>query len=72
MAFEVSENVVLRGDWWESISEPDRRRIVDRTLSGGTNEDRKSDCLADDGLMALKSVLVTEFVHYGIAMTRSS
>lgn len=69
MAFEVSENVVFRGDWWRSISEPDRRRIVDRTLSGGTNVDRKRDCLADDGLMALKSVVGAEHVHYGADLT---
>ena len=31
------ENVVFRGDWWESISEPDRQRIVDRALSGVGN-----------------------------------
>ena len=71
-AFEVSENVVFRGDWWESISEPDRQRIVDRTLSGGRNVDRKRDSLADDGLMALQSVVVTEYVHYGSAITSDS
>ena len=64
MAFEFSENVVFRRDWWESISEPDRQRIVNRVLSGVGDIDRKRNCLADDGLLALTSAVENEYVHY--------
>jgi len=67
MALEVSDNVVFRADWWESISEPDRQRLVGRAFSGGPRMDRNSDCLADDGLQALTSVIGKEYVHYGSA-----
>jgi hypothetical protein len=65
MAIEVSDNVVFRGDWWESISEPDRQRLVGRAFNGVGDMDRKPDCLADDGLQALNTAVEKEYVHYG-------
>ncbi len=65
MAFEVSDNVVFRRDWWESISEADRQRVVARTFNGVGDMDRKPDCLADDGLQALASAVKREYIHYG-------
>jgi hypothetical protein len=67
MAFEVSDNVVFRGDWWESISEPDRQRLAGRAFSGVGDMDRNPDCLADDGLQALTSAVEKEYIHYGSA-----
>jgi hypothetical protein len=65
MAFEVSDNVVFRGEWWESISEPDRQRLAGRAFSGVGDIDRKPDCLADDGVQALTSAVEKDYVHYG-------
>jgi hypothetical protein len=70
MAFEVSDNVVFRGDWWESISERDRQRLAGRTFSGMGDVDRKPNCLADDGLQALGSAVEKEYVHYGGAESK--
>jgi hypothetical protein len=64
MAFEVSDNVVFGETWWESISEPDRQRLVNRTFSGVGDVDRTPDCLADDGLRALASAVEKEYVQY--------
>lgn len=64
MAMEVSDNVVFRHDWWESISEADRQRLVLRAYSGMPDSDRKSDCLADDGLNALASSVRQEHIGY--------
>jgi len=64
MAFEVSDNVVFRADWWESISEIDRRRIVDRAFSGVGSFDRNPDCLTDDGLQAIPCSIISEYVGY--------
>ena len=65
MAFEVSDNVVFRGAWWESMAEADRQRLVGRTFSGVENVDRAPDCLKDDGLQALTTTVEKEYVHYG-------
>jgi len=64
MAFEVSDNVVFRSDWWESISEQDRQRIMNRAFSGCVSVERKPDCLCDDGLRALKSKVDAEYIGY--------
>jgi len=65
MAFDVSENVVFRSDWWEAITEEDRQRIVSKALSGVGEFNRKADCLSDDGLSAISGILVEEHVKYG-------
>lgn len=64
MAFEVSDNVVFRGDWWEALTEIDRQRIVGRAPSGVGEFERKSTCLLDDGLQALTCTSVKEYVGY--------
>jgi hypothetical protein len=66
MAFEVSDNVVFRHDWWESIAERDRQLIVGRTMSGADSQDRKPDSLMNDGLKALSCSVFREHSHYGI------
>ncbi len=64
MAFEVSDNVAFQAEWWESISETDRRLIVNRAFSGVGRFDRKRDCMADDGLQAISCAIVNEHVGY--------
>jgi hypothetical protein len=65
MTLEVSDNVVFREDWWESIRETDRQRLVDRAFNGLGEFDRTSNCLADDGLNALgRPAIDQEFVGY--------
>lgn len=64
MAFEASENVVFRADWWEELSEIDRRRIVSRASSGGGAIERTSTCLLDDDLHAIASNVEKEHVGY--------
>src|ERR1700730_15764365 len=65
MAFEVSDNVVFRRDWWESILERDRQQLVARAFSGVGDVERKSDCLAEDNLQALTSSVAEEYIWYG-------
>jgi hypothetical protein len=65
MALDVSENVVFREDWWETMSEPDRQRIVSKALSGVGSFDRKSDSLSEDGLCALSCEIDVELINYG-------
>lgn len=64
MAFEVSENVVFRSDWWEAISEDDRQRIVARAMSGVGHFERDGTCLADDGLSAISLGVDAEYLHH--------
>jgi hypothetical protein len=64
MAFDVSENVVFRRDWWDSITEGDRQRIVRRSMSGVGHFGREATCLADDGLRALPLPIESEHVGY--------
>jgi hypothetical protein len=65
MAFEVSDNVVFQRDWWESLRERDRQRLVARAFSGVGDVQRKADCLMDDYSEALTSEVVQEYVRYG-------
>jgi hypothetical protein len=64
MAFEVSENVVFRSDWWEALAERDRQLIVNRAFSGVGEFERTSDSLKDDGLKAIASKITAEHVGY--------
>lgn len=69
MTFEFSENVVFREDWWESIAETDRQRIVARAPSGVGDFERVAGCLTDDGLSAISSEIKDEHIGYGFAPT---
>lgn len=64
MAFEISENVVFRSDWWESLSEPDRQLIVNRAFSGVGEVERTANSLKDDGLQAIASKITAEYVGF--------
>lgn len=64
MAFEVSDNVVFRADWWEGLSENDRQLIVNRAFSGVGEIERKPSCLIDDGLQAITNSVIAEHVGY--------
>ena len=64
MAMEVSENVVFRMDWWESILESDRQSLVRRAYNGFPGSDRSSDSLMDDSLTAITSSIFAEHVGY--------
>lgn len=68
MAFEVSDNVVFRSDWWEALCERDRQLIVNRAFSGGVEIERRKDCLFDDGLQAIASTVNAEYVGYAPAV----
>ncbi len=49
--FEFCENLYLQPKWWENLGDSKRVSLIDR-LSAGTDlvMDRKSACLADDGI----------------------
>jgi len=64
MAFEYSENVVFRSDWWEQLREQDRRRLADRVMSGVEDISRTSRSLLDDGLSAVASDIVQTYANY--------
>ena len=53
MAFEESENVIMRPSWWEGLKDNDKDLLTVRVPSGMNSKDRREDCLADDGLEAL-------------------
>jgi hypothetical protein len=69
MAFEYSENIAFRSDWWDSLPERYRTLLanrvmsgVDEDMSGGTSRTPRS--LLDDGLRALKSTVAGKHVAY--------
>jgi hypothetical protein len=65
MAFEYSENIVFRSDWWDALPERYRRSLENRVLSGVDDEPlRTPRSLFDDGLRALKSRVVAKHVGY--------
>lgn len=54
MAFEVSENVVFKPSWWDSLSDQDKALLHTRASSGMLSDDKNSTCLADYGLAAIE------------------
>jgi hypothetical protein len=65
MAFEYSENIVFRGDWWDRITEIDRQRLANRVMSGVEDTMRHAGSLLDDGLRALPSEVLETRVSAG-------
>jgi hypothetical protein len=64
MAFEYSENVVFRSDWWAAIPEMCRRLLANRVMSGVDDGIRNARSLLDDGLRALRSAVTSKHVGY--------
>jgi hypothetical protein len=65
MAFEYSENIVFRSDWWQAIELRDQENLTRRVISGIEDSSRTPRSLLDDGLNALASDLVAIHVGYG-------
>ncbi len=53
MAFDVSENVVFRQSWWESLTNDNQNLIARRACSGLLSDEKDRGCLMDHGLKAL-------------------
>ncbi|HEY2626414.1 MAG TPA: hypothetical protein VGI41_06655 [Candidatus Udaeobacter sp.] len=64
MAFEYSENIVFRADWWESIPHRDQQYLAKRVMSGVEDSTRTAKSLLDGGLRALGSNVVATHVRY--------
>jgi hypothetical protein len=64
MAFEYSENVVFRSDWWEDLPQRYRRSLTNRVMSGVDDDTRNARSLLDDDLRALKTTVVAKHVGY--------
>lgn len=64
MAFEVSDNVVFRSDWWEMLHEGERQLLVDRAFSGLGEVERTQTSLCDDGFRALTARVSSEHIGY--------
>lgn len=64
MAFEYSENVVFRSDWWQTMPQRYRRLLANRVMSGVDDDTRNTRSLLDDGLRALKGTVAAKHVGY--------
>jgi hypothetical protein len=64
MAFEISENVVFREDWWENMRQEDQNKLAARVFSGLPSDPRTAASLLDDGLEALSNTVVSTYVGY--------
>ena len=65
VAFEVSDNVIMKPSWWEGLMDNDKRLLADRVSSGMNSNDRREDCLADDRLEALPCGVKEVFTNLG-------
>lgn len=58
--FEYFENVFMSPDWWDGLSEPDKKAILKRVLSEVHPEMPRTDgCLIDDGLRIIDWSIVS-------------
>jgi hypothetical protein len=64
MAFEYSENIVFRSDWWEKIPRRDRQYLTKRVMSGVDDATRSAKSLLDGGLKALQSNVICTYEKY--------
>jgi hypothetical protein len=64
MAFEYSENVVFRPDWWEALPQKYRQSLTNRVMSGVDDDTRNARSLLDDDLRALRSRVIAQHAGY--------
>jgi hypothetical protein len=64
MAFEYSENIVFRSDWWQALPQRYQRSLTNRIMSGVDDNTRNARSLFDDELRALKSTVVAKHIGY--------
>jgi len=64
MAFEYSENIAFRSDWWNALPQRYRRSLTNRVMSGVDDGTRNARSLLDDDLRALKETVVARHVGY--------
>lgn len=51
MLFEYIENLAIQPDWWEALDEGQRQALIERMAnSANPMNERKPDCLVDDGI----------------------
>jgi hypothetical protein len=56
--FEHFENTYADPRWWEGLSISERDHLQARFAKAASNEDRKADCLADDGIRTARWKLI--------------
>lgn len=64
MAFEYSENIAFRPDWWQALPDRYKRALGSRVMSGVDDATRTARSLLDDDLRALRSAVTASYVGY--------
>jgi hypothetical protein len=63
LTFEHFENTYADPRWWEGMSDSERGRLLLRLATAASPENRKANCLADDGLRTARwKVIVREWL----------